>query len=90
LLVHATRSSADVRLGASPRGSIGLLRAAQTLAAAEGRTYAIADDVKRLAVPVLAHRLLLAPDAQLRGVTADRVITELLSTTAVPGGVGVG
>ena len=72
-LVQATRQTADVRLGASPRGSIGLLRAAQTLAAAEGRPYVIADDVKRLAVPVLAHRLIVAPDAQLRGVTAERV-----------------
>ena len=75
-----------MRLGASPRGSIGLLRAAQTLAAAEGRTYVIADDVKRLAVPVLAHRLVVAPDAQLRGVTAERVIIELLGRLAVPGG----
>jgi MoxR-like ATPase len=89
-VVHASRTSADVRLGASPRGSIGLLRAAQSLAAAEGRTYAIADDVKRLAVPVLAHRLMLSPDAQLRGVTAERVVTELLATTAVPGGAEVG
>jgi len=86
-LVHATRTSPDVHLGASPRGSIGLLRAAQSLAAAEGRTYAIADDVKRLAVPVLAHRLLLSPDAQLRGITSERVITDLLATAAVPGGV---
>ena len=77
-LVAATRQMADLRLGASPRGSIGLLRASQSLAAAEGRTYAITDDVKRLAVPVLAHRLLVAPDAQLRGVTAERIITELL------------
>jgi MoxR-like ATPase len=87
-LVHATRQSADVRLGASPRGSLGLLRAAQSLAAAEGRTFAIADDVKRLAVPVLAHRLLIAPEAQLRGITAERVIGELLTSVAVPGGVG--
>ena len=87
-LVQATRQSPDVRLGASPRGSLGLLRAAQSLAAAEGRTFAIADDVKRLAVPVLAHRLLIAPEAQLRGVTAERVVGELLTAVAVPGGVG--
>ena len=81
-------SSSDLRLGASPRGSLGLLRAAQSLAAAEGRGYAIADDVKRLAVPVLAHRLLVAPDAQLRGVSAERVVTDLLANVSVPGGVG--
>ena len=85
-LVHATRQSADVRLGASPRGSLGLLRASQSLAAAEGRNFATADDVKRLAIPVLAHRLLIAPEAQLRGITPERVVAELLSTVAVPGG----
>ena len=85
-LVHATRQSADVRLGASPRGSLGLLRASQSLAAAEGRNFATADDVKRLAIPVLAHRLLIAPEAQLRGVTPERIIAELLTTVAVPGG----
>lgn len=85
-MVSATRQMSDLRLGASPRGSLGLLRAAQSLAAAEGRTYAIADDVKRLAVPVLAHRLLVSPDAQLRGVTAERIITELLGRVNVPGG----
>ncbi|MFV0308915.1 MAG: AAA family ATPase [Desertimonas sp.] len=85
-LVHATRHTPDVRLGASPRGSIGLLRAAQTMAAAEGRPYVIADDIKRLAVPVLAHRLILAPDAQLRGATAERVIHDVLHRMTVPGG----
>ncbi|MFP5327507.1 MAG: AAA family ATPase [Acidimicrobiia bacterium] len=85
-LVQATRQSPDVRLGASPRGTLGLLRASQSLAAAEGRNFAIADDVKRLAAPVLAHRLLIAPEAQLRGVTAERVISELLTTVPVPGG----
>ena len=85
-LVQATRQMADVRLGASPRGTIGLLRAAQTMAAAAGRAYVTADDVKRLAVPVLAHRLVVAPTAQLRGVTAERVIIDLLGRLAVPGG----
>lgn len=85
-LVQATRQTADVRLGASPRGTIGLLRAAQTLAAAEGRPYVVADDVKRLAVPVLAHRLIVAPTAQLRGVTAERVVVDLLGRLTVPGG----
>jgi MoxR-like ATPase len=86
-VVQSTRQTADVRLGASPRGTIGLLRAAQTLAIAEGRAYVIADDVKRLAVPVLAHRLVVAPEAQLRGITAERVIVDLLNRVAVPGGI---
>ena len=86
-LVQATRHTTDVRLGASPRGSIGLLRAAQTLAASEGRGFVVADDVKQLAVHVLAHRLILAPDAQLRGLTAERVVTDLLGRMSVPGGI---
>jgi MoxR-like ATPase len=85
-LVHATRRTADIRLGASPRGTIGLLRASQTLALAEGRPYVVADDVKRLAVAVLGHRLLLAPDAALRGLTAERVIVDLMARLPVPGG----
>ena len=86
-LVNATRRTADIRLGSSPRGTIGLLRAAQSLAAAEGRSFVISDDVKRLAIPVLAHRLLVAPDAQLRGITAVQVVTDLLNGVRVPGGV---
>ena len=72
------RQSAEARSGCCAR--------AQTMAAAAGRTYVTADDVKRLAVPVLAHRLVVAPTAQLRGVTAERVIIELLGRLAVPGG----
>ena len=85
-IATATRHSPDVRLGSSPRGSLGLARAAQALAASEARTFVTPDDVKRLAVPVLAHRLLVAPDAALRGVTAQRIIEdaiESVSTNAV-------
>lgn len=87
-VVQATRQTSDIRLGASPRGSLGLLRAAQSLAIAEGRTFAVADDVKRLALPVLGHRLILSPDAQLRGLTPERIIGELLTRVTVPGGIG--
>ncbi len=87
-LVGATRESADTRLGASPRGSLGLVRAAQSLAAASGRSFAIADDVKTLAVPVLGHRMLIAPDAQLRGVSAPQLVVDLLNRVSVPGGIG--
>ena len=85
-IVQATRQMADLRLGASPRGSLGHLRASQSLAAAESRTFATADDVKRLAVPVLAHRLLVSPEAQLRGVTAERIVADLMGSVTVPGG----
>jgi MoxR-like ATPase len=80
-LVHATRSHPDVALGASPRGSLALFKTAQALAALEGRNYVIPDDVKRLALPVLVHRLIVRPQSALRGYTAARVLTDLLQAT---------
>ncbi|MDQ3880825.1 MAG: MoxR family ATPase [Chloroflexota bacterium] len=85
-LVAATRSHPDVYLGASPRGSIALFRAAQAFAALSGRDYVIPDDVKQLAVAVLAHRLIVKSQASLRQVDADRLVNELLGS--VPVGVG--
>jgi MoxR-like ATPase len=83
-VVAATRAVKGLRLGASPRGSIALLRAAQVQAAASGRRFVAPDDVKRLAVSVLAHRLLVAPDAELRGYTAERAVAEVLDAVPVP------
>jgi MoxR-like ATPase len=80
----ATRTNRDLFLGASPRASIMLLRAARALAAAEGRDYVIPDDVKGLAVPVLAHRLIVTADASMTGRTAATVLTELLEEVRVP------
>ncbi|MFN2483857.1 MAG: AAA family ATPase [Candidatus Limnocylindria bacterium] len=85
-LTASTRAHPDVYLGASPRGSIGLYRAAQAFAALSGRDYVIPDDVKQLAVAVLAHRLIVKSQASLRQVDADRLVTELLGT--VPVGTG--
>lgn len=84
-LVDATRSATEVRLGASVRGALALIRAAKTLAAANGRHYVIPDDVKALALPVLAHRLLLDPEAEFDGVTAPSVIAQILIETPPPG-----
>jgi MoxR-like ATPase len=83
-LVDGTRSAIEVRLGVSVRGALALIRTAKTLAAANGRHYVIPDDVKVLAEPVLAHRLLLDPEAEFDGVTADSVIGQLLIETAPP------
>jgi MoxR-like ATPase len=80
-LVNATRSHADLALGASPRGSLALFKTAQAMAALEGRDYIIPDDVKRLATAVLAHRLIVRPQSALRGYTAERVLTDLLQVT---------
>jgi MoxR-like ATPase len=80
----ATRTASGVRLGASPRAGLALLRAVRARAAAAGRNYAVPDDVKHLAVPILAHRLLLTPDAELAGRTATDVVNEALATVPVP------
>ena len=83
-LVDATRSASEVRLGVSVRGALALVRAAKTLAASHGRHYVIPDDVKVLAEPVLAHRLVLDPEAEFDGVTATSVISQLLIETPPP------
>ena len=84
-LVDATRHHRDLMLGVSPRGAIGLQRAARALAASLGRTYVVPDDVKALAPTVLEHRVVLSPEAQLRGVAASAVIAGVLDSVAVPG-----
>jgi MoxR-like ATPase len=83
-LVGATRSSPDLVLGGSPRASIGLLMAGKTRAAIQGRAYVIPDDVKVLAHPVLRHRLILRPEAEIEGLTADRVVERILARVPVP------
>ncbi len=82
-LVNATRSHPDVYLGASPRGSIALYRAGQALAALLGRDYVIPDDVKALAEPALAHRLIIKTAASVHDVHPGQVIRELLDTVPI-------
>ena len=83
-LVDASRNSDEVRLGASVRAALALVRTAKTLAAASGRHYVIPDDVKVLAEPVLAHRLVLDPEAEFEGVTTSSIISQLLLETPPP------
>ncbi len=85
-LVHRTRSHSDIYLGASPRGSLGLFRAAQARAALSGRAHVLPDDIKALAQAVLAHRIIVNPAARLREVTAERIIQEIMLAVPVPGG----
>ncbi len=87
-LVEASRRHPDLLLGASPRGALALQRAARALAASFGRAFVIPDDVKRIVPAVLEHRLLLAPDAQLRGVATSDVVDAILGATPVPGASG--
>ncbi|BDZ44181.1 AAA family ATPase [Naasia aerilata] len=83
-IVEATRNASEVRLGASVRAAIALLRTAKTLAASNGRHYVIPDDVKALGEPVLAHRLLLDPEAEFDGVTPSSVMAQLLLEVPPP------
>ncbi|MEV8512600.1 MoxR family ATPase [Dactylosporangium sp. NPDC051484] len=83
-LGNATRSHPQVRIGVSPRGVIALTRAACAYALTDGRGYVVPEDVKALAEPVFAHRLVLSPDAQVRGVAQAHVVREVLDAVSVP------
>ncbi|HET7486584.1 MAG TPA: AAA family ATPase [Acidimicrobiales bacterium] len=85
-LAEATRSSPALTLGMSPRASLALLRAARAEAAVHGRGHVLPDDVRRLAVPVLEHRLVLSPDARAAGHTRRQVVENLLASVPVPVG----
>ncbi len=83
-LVRRTREHEDLRLGASPRASLALFHTSQALAAIRGRQFVLPDDIKRLAVAVLAHRLILRPEARLRKFTAASIIDNILNEIPVP------
>lgn len=83
-LVNLTRESSALRLGASPRGSLGLMRAGQALAALRGRNYVLPDDIKHLVIPVLAHRLILKEEERLRGSTRENLLEEIMGRILVP------
>ncbi|MDO8691577.1 MAG: MoxR family ATPase [Dehalococcoidia bacterium] len=84
-LVGATRTHPEVYLGSSPRGSLSLVRASQGLALLRGRDFVLPDDVKELAEPVLAHRIIISPAACLREVTSKEVLADVLGQVPVPG-----
>ncbi len=87
-IVRATRNTTSLRLGASPRGSLGLMRAGQALAALREREYVLPDDIKLLAVSVLAHRLILREEERLRGETPEHFVEEIISQVPVPAPTG--
>ena len=86
-LVGASRHHPDIYLGASPRGSLALLRASQARAALAGRDYVVPDDVKALAGSILAHRIIISPSARIRNVEGETLIDDLLERVAVPGAI---
>ncbi len=83
-LVQSTRRDTRVAVGSSPRGSLGLFKLSRALAVLSGRDYVVPDDVKRAAIPVLGHRVILKPEARIRGVKVEEIISELLMTVEVP------
>jgi len=83
-IVEATRNSKYLRFGASPRGSLGLMRATQALSAIRGRDYVLPDDIKHLALPVLAHRVILKEEERLRGETTELIIKKIMDIIPVP------
>lgn len=85
-LSRQTRDHEEVYLGVSPRGSLALFQAGKTLAAMRGREYVLPDDIKNLAVPTLAHRLILAPSARLQDLKAEQILAEIIAKVGVPGG----
>ncbi|MBG93216.1 MAG: AAA family ATPase [Chloroflexi bacterium] len=84
-LVNATRSHENIYLGASPRGSLALMRSAQAYALLEGRDFVQPDDVKILAFPTLGHRIIIDPSAHIRGIDNAQIIDELIGRVRVPG-----
>ena len=83
-IVHDTRSHEDVNLGGSPRASIAMFRTSQAMASLRGRNFVLPDDVKRVAGPVLVHRMILKPESRLRKITPGSVVDEIVAEIAVP------
>ena len=83
-LVNRTRSHPALELGASPRGTLALMRAAQGSALLDGRSYCLPDDVQRVALPVLAHRLSLKPEAKYKELTCERIMASIMKEVRVP------
>ncbi|MBW1778374.1 MAG: hypothetical protein JRJ54_12370, partial [Deltaproteobacteria bacterium] len=83
-LVAATRRHENLRFGASPRGSLGLMHAGQCLASLHHRNYVLPDDIKRLVIPVLAHRIILNEEARLDGKGPEEILEDIIMHIPVP------
>jgi len=84
-IVEATRKHEAAYLGASPRGSLALLRSSQALAMLDGRDFVIPDDVKALAYPTLGHRVIVSPSSRVKNISAEEIVRDSLARVAVPG-----
>tara|TARA_R110001583_G_scaffold38_29_gene440 strand:- start:1489 stop:2493 length:1005 start_codon:yes stop_codon:yes gene_type:complete len=83
-IVHNTRNNANLYLGASPRASIAIMDASKALAAISGRDFVTPDDIKKVATPVLGHRVILTPEREMEGFTPDKVIKQIMETIEIP------
>jgi MoxR-like ATPase len=83
-IVRSTRDTSEIAVGASPRAGISLMNASKAVASIRGRDFVIPDDVKEFALPVLRHRILLRPEAEIEGLNVDRVLTSLIDAQTVP------
>jgi MoxR-like ATPase len=83
-IVEESRRSPDLSLGGSPRAAIALLQTSKTLAALQGRTYVVPDDIKILVPPVMRHRVILKPEAEIEGLNTDRALERILGRVEVP------
>ncbi|WP_228239014.1 AAA family ATPase [Allomuricauda sp. M10] len=83
-IVDNTRSNANLYLGASPRASISILEASKALAAINGRDFVTPEDIKKVAAPVLAHRILLTPEREMEGLTAEQVVKQIVESIEIP------
>ena len=84
-IAQATRQHPDVYLGASPRGSLALFKTARALAAAQNRDYVLPDDIKELAAPTLAHRIIVSPSARIKNIGSEAILREIMESVPVPG-----
>ena len=84
-ITEATREHPDVYLGASPRGSLALYKTARALAAVQNREYVLPDDIKTLAVPTLAHRIIISPSARIKNINSEAILQDVLQSVPVPG-----
>jgi MoxR-like ATPase len=83
-LIHETRNSPSLFLGASPRASIAILNGSKAFAALNGRDFVTPEDIKMIALPVLRHRVILTPEKEMEGVTADDVVKQIIDKVEVP------
>jgi MoxR-like ATPase len=83
-ITHRTRSHPKLYLGASPRASLSMLRAGKALAALRGRDFITPEDIQYIALPVLTHRIILTPEAEMEGITTNEVIRQILAEIEIP------